>query len=424
MTEADTVQGIPERELPPLSRAPFAALVAFTAVLFLAPQTIFPVLGQLRVALLAIAVAIGSFVLERLVRREPLFAPNADLGLAWLLAAWAALLVPLSYWPGGSASFLFAVFFKSLVVFSLVALVVDSPRRLGLLATWLTLFSVPLALTAISHYANGDFVADSSGVRRITGYDAPLTTNPNDLALTLNLLQPLAVALARLERRAPVKIALFGIAALDACAVVATFSRSGLLTLGVLLAVYLSHTRRRAVWAALGVAAALVAIPLFPSGYLRQMSTIADPGSDPTGSAQSRLGDMFTAGEMVMENPVVGAGAGMNILALNEKRGAKWLEVHNVYLEFATDLGLPGLLLFLGLFWRAFRHASLVRRSTESRELAVLADGIRASLIAFAVAACFHPAAYAFYFWFVAGLSLAVHSMWEHLHADSALQIA
>ena len=50
------------------------------------------------------------------------------------------------------------------------------------------------ALTAVQHYRAGDFMRGAPS-SRIEGYDAPLTQNPNDLALMLNLLLPLAVAL-------------------------------------------------------------------------------------------------------------------------------------------------------------------------------------------------------------------------------------
>jgi hypothetical protein len=48
-----------------------------------------------------------------------------------------------------------------------------------------------------------------------------------------------------------------------------------------------------------------------------------------------------------------------------------------------------------------------------SRELFCLAEGLQISLIAFAVAAPFYPAAYHFYFYYMAGLAVAVRSVYE-----------
>jgi O-antigen ligase len=102
----------------------------------------------------------------------------------------------------------------------------------------------------------------------------------------------------------------------------------------------------------------------------------------------------------------MGAGLGMNILVLNASVGATWRAVHNTYLEYAVDLGMPGLVLFVLLLRSCWRSVSAARR-TASPETAQLAEGIEISLLAFSVAAFFHPAAYEFYFYFVAGLAVA-----------------
>jgi len=171
------------------------------------------------------------------------------------------------------------------------------------------------------------------------------------------------------------------------------------------------------VWAIAALLLALACAPLLPSGYLDRLATITDIGSDPTGSAQERWGDTLAAVRLVSGSPIIGAGAGMNILALNEARGAIWKKVHNVYLEYAVDLGLPGLLLFLAILAGSFRATALVMKRTAGRpawrDLFLLAEGIQASLAVFAVAAMFHPVAYHFYFYYMAGLALAARAVCE-----------
>ena len=60
------------------------------------------------------------------------------------------------------------------------------------------------------------------------------------------------------------------------------------------------------------------------------MSTITDIQRDPTGSAQGRWIDNVVGMNFVLKNPIVGAGVGMSILALNDERGRWWITVHNV----------------------------------------------------------------------------------------------
>jgi O-antigen ligase len=118
--------------------------------------------------------------------------------------------------------------------------------------------------------------------------------------------------------------------------------------------------------------------------------------------------------EVAARNPITGVGLDQNVLALNRERGATWREVHNVYLQYAVDLGLPGLLLFLALFISLFRTAGRVRKAgrrlRSTREVAVAAGSVQIALVAFAVAAFFHPVAYQFYFFLAAGLALAVQN--------------
>ena len=98
--------------------------------------------------------------------------------------------------------------------------------------------------------------------------------------------------------------------------------------------------------------------------------------------------------------------------------------VHNAYLEYAIDLGLPGLILFLLLFVGSVRSAGRAARLAAMRpgghDLSVLANGIRVSLLAFAVAAFFSPVAYHFHFYYFAGLALAALGIAETAASPAA----
>jgi len=157
---------------------------------------------------------------------------------------------------------------------------------------------------------------------------------------------------------------------------------------------------------------AIVALPFLPGSYLDHMGTITDMRSDRTGSSQARWEGMVAATGLALEHPFLGVGAGMNILALNETRGPLWKAVHNVYLEYAADLGLPGLALFLALFWSCFSRARRTQRAAAGRpgleDLFHYGVAVEVSLAAFAVAGMFHPVGYHFHFYIIAGLAVAL----------------
>jgi probable O-glycosylation ligase (exosortase A-associated) len=398
---------------PPQSAVPFWAMMGFTFILFLSPQSYVAALKPLHLALVTSVVAVGAFVFDRFARHLPVVVLHRqNVLLLWLLA-WIVLTLPLSVWVGGSLHVLTGLYLKTLIVYWLLSHVITTADRLRRAIWVLTLMSIPIAITALVHLLAGDFIEE--GADRIAGYDAPLTSNPNDLALTLNLLLPLAVALL-LGNRSPLQRALLlGCICLDAIGIIATFSRGGFITLCVIGLTYLAILFRRGhrQLPFLALFLVLAAVPLLPSGYTDRLSTITNIQADASGSAQDRLTDSIAAVKYVAVHPLIGAGIGQDQLALNQVRGPTWTHVHDIYLEYAVDLGLPGLVLFLLLLLGVLRCARVAQQRfaliPDRGQCFYLAEGIRVSLIAFCVGGLFHPVAYQAFFYFFAGLAMAAY---------------
>jgi putative inorganic carbon (hco3(-)) transporter len=393
----------------------FWALIGFTFVLLIAPQNIVPALRPLRIGMLAAGTGLGAMLIDRLGRGLPITRLTREVKIAAALLAWAVVTIPFSYWPGGSIGLLTDLYLKTLAIFLLIANVVSTVDRLRKVAWALTLMTIPIALKGVENFLGGVYVRGGmdQAVKRIEGYEAALTQNPNDLALLLNLVLPLTVALFLIKSSPAARTFLFAIVGLQVVGIVVTFSRAGFLTLATTLIVsaLMSAGRldRRWTWTVLILA--IVCVPLLPADYVSHLFTITDIQADPTGSAQDRWAQQVAAVSYVAGHPLVGAGLGQNILAMNDVLGPAWLMVHNAYLEYAIDLGLPGLALFLALFVASVRSAGRAARIAAAqpggRQLSVLATGIRTSLLALAVAAFFSPVAYHFHFYYFAGLAVA-----------------
>lgn len=397
----------------PQSPVPFWSMMGFTFILFLSPQTYLTFLKPLHLALLTAVVAVGVFIFDRFARRLPVVALHRENVLILLLLGWVVLTLPLSVWPGGSLHILTGLFLKTLIVYWLLSHVIATAGRLRQAAWALTLMSIPIAITALVHLVSGNFV--ENGGDRIVGYDAPLTGNPNDLALTLNLLLPLAIGLLLGTRSALQRALLLGCVCFDAIGVIATYSRGGFITLGVVGLVYLVILFKRGhrQLPFLALFAVLAAMPLLPGGYVDRLSTITNIKADASGSAQDRLADSIAAVKYVVFHPLIGGGIGQDQLALNQMRGPTWTHVHDVYLEYAVDLGLPGLVLFLLLLRGVLRRVRVAQQRFALRpdggQCFYLAEGIRVSLIAFCIGGLFHPVAYQAFFYFFAGLAMAAY---------------
>ena len=389
---------------------PFWSLMAFTGVLLFSPQNYFPVLQPLRPALLIIAIGLFAYVGERWARGLPVIRWTREIGLIAGLAGLAAMTVPFAIWPGGSLGVL-SEYLKTAAVFLLLSHVITTQHRLRRAAWLLTLMAMGLGLFALYNFATGAFIDQGVNRDRLIGNEAALTKNPNDLALMVNLLLPLTVGLFLSSNWSWQRGFLFFAICMEAGTVILTYSRGGALTLAVIVLLYMWKLRRRAERSLLYAVllAGFLALPLLPSSYFERMSTITSM-SDKTGSAQERFADYIIAAKTILADPVVGAGMGMNILAMREARG-EWRQVHNVYLEHAIDLGLPGLAIFLALLMCCIQSVARIQRRGVSPELSSLAEGIQIGLIAYSVAAMFHPVSYHYYFYYIAGLALAAKTI-------------
>lgn len=384
----------------------FWALIAFAFVLLLAPQNYIPALAPLRIALLAAAVSIAAHILNRLKAKRPIIELEPAIVTLFYFLCWTILTIPFSQWPGGSVAFLMELYLKTVIVFILLTQVLDTPDRLMRLTSALVLMAIPMAGTTVSNFMAGAYAVDGN---RVAGYLAGLTENPNDMALMLNLLLPLAIALAiDADKRLP-KLIYFAVSVLIVLGVISTFSRGGFLTLitiglcyGWSMKKYLSQFLLPVI-VIFGIGGA----SLLPDDYINRISTITSIESDETGSAQVRLHDMKSAMKHAITHPLIGSGVGMNELTMNDIRGETWTEIHNVYLQILLELGAPGLILYLMLLKRAFGATRCATTEGQPHPLAPLKRGLRISLIAFCVAALFHPVAYHFYFYIIAGIAFA-----------------
>jgi O-antigen ligase len=392
---------------------PFSGLLLFTVLLFLAPQNVFPALEPLKLAKVAVAIALVPYLLNRAVTGRPLTLMTPTVRWVLVLTALAVLSIPGGFWPGGSLDALLDVLAKSVIIFLLVANVVDTDRRFRVLVGTMIACGAFAAAHAVANYVAGRL--DPTG-QRVAGYDSGLIANPNDLALMLNILLGLAIGLLPVVRRPARRLLLLGAMALMVAGIVVSFSRSGFVTLGVVGALWAARVLRerggRALPSiALVVLAVVVAVP---AGYSDRLSTIVDVENDPTGSAAERWETMAEGAGQMMERPLLGHGIG-NSIHVTVSRGGLAREPHNAYLKLGAEMGVAAVVVYVLFIASALATARAVRRffarRREGWELGRLAGGVEIALIAFAVGALFSPVPYHFYVFYPAGLAVAIFAI-------------
>jgi O-antigen ligase len=393
----------------------------FTFVNFIAPQAFVPGLTLLRPAMTSGALGIVAYVLSALGSGRRLLVDAPEVKLIGLLTGLAALSIPFSAWPGGSVDFFGEHFIKVVLMFFMVVHFVDTPRRARLFVGSIVLWGVVMAIVAVRDFSTG--VLEISGVR-ILGYSAGIARDPNDLALTLNLVLALAVGHYQAARSAGVRALLLGIAGTLIAGVIVSFSRGGFLALATVGGIVVARTVRRRGIAMLLLVLALIVVglALLPAGYTNRLYSMVDFAYDPTGSAPARLEGMRLAVSVILENPVFGVGLGMDILALLEK-GVRWGAIHNAFLQIGADLGIPGLIVYVLLIWHVLKGLRLLPGQLpdrpEAREVLALTRGLELAIYGYVVGAFFLAVPYNSYLYYIAGLGVAIRGIGMRLSGEA-----
>jgi O-antigen ligase len=175
-------------------------------------------------------------------------------------------------------------------------------------------------------------------------------------------------------------------------------SRGGFLGLVAAALFLVWHTKRRV--RNLVLMSALV-LPLSLALPVSPLHRFLDPSTD-YGSTQFHL-EAWKAGlHMVEAHPIAGVGLGkfkaLMPLYMSVTPGTL-IKVdtmaHNMFIEVAAELGLPALLVFLGIFWFTYRTLGRLRRSSSTHLLIrETAAALQAGLVGFAVAGSFVSAEY------------------------------
>jgi len=137
-----------------------------------------------------------------------------------------------------------------------------------------------------------------------------------------------------------------------------------------------------------------LALPMSP------LHRFLNPNED-RGSTQFHLEAWKAGGRMIEAHPISGVGLGNfkalmpSYMPLAPGRIDVDTLAHNMFIEVAAELGLPALLIFLGIFWCTYRTLGRIRKSLSTHPLIrETAAALHAGLVGFAVAGSFVSAEY------------------------------
>jgi len=388
----------------------YSGLVLFTLVLYVRPNDFLPI-GDFPVAKIVGAAALAAFLLERLAAGRSFSVLPRELKYLLGLVVLMFLSVLLALNPGEAMDTVTGLFLKVVLIFVLMINTLTSYARFRRLVGLTALCGGWVAVDALTNFIAGKDLVETY---RAGGVGGGMFGNPNDLALALGILIPLAVALALTARALPARLLWLASAGVMAGALLVTFSRAGFLSL-VAAGMYVLATmgRRRARVTVVLLLGGLALASFAPEGYGDRVLSIFDHSLDRTGSAIGRTEVLWRSLQVVASNPkvwVAGLGPGnFHIVSIHEAVN------HNAYLQVLTEIGLPALVLYLLFLTGAFRGLrDLVksrRRGDGWDAVSVLAISLRASLLAYAVGSFFGSVAYQWPLYYAAGYAVCLRQI-------------
>ncbi len=393
--------------------AAYAGLIVFTLLLYLRPNDLLPI-GTFPIVKIVAIGALAAFFIGQLASGGPLSIMPRPFKCLLLLAGLAVLSIPVGLDPSASLDSFVDLFLKTLLVFTLMINVVTSFRRLRLMMEVTVLAATGVAVLSLADYMQGKNLVEGF---RATGGVGGIFGNPNDLALAMNVLLPIAVGLA-LSRPNPFLKGVYVVcAALLAITTAVTFSRAGLLTLCVAAAFFVVKIGRvyPAAWAG-GTIALAGLFAVSPSTLWNRIFTIFEAtggNASAAASATDRWRLVTRSFEALGANPVRWLfGIGMqnfHIVSHNE------LGNHNSYLQVFTELGFPAMvvyILFLASVIRsAGRSAERCRKVRGLRRAWLAAIASQTSLVAYAVGSVFGSVAYLWYLYYPAAFAVCLQQL-------------
>jgi putative inorganic carbon (hco3(-)) transporter len=402
-------------------------------------------LGAIRFELI-LGALLGVLAAWEILRGE---APNRSALTKYIAVYFGFLLLhlPFSQFPAVSIR----VFEDLILKYSCMALFlyafVKSPSRMRLFLLVFLLSVAKIGQESLVGKVTGSMVWENQGIMRLNGPQNSIYGHPSSLAgLAVGSL-PFIYCLWPVVRKKG-KVLLLIMTVFAANIIIFTGSRTGYIGTLVVVGYFLLRSRARVRFVLALVLVAAIGLPLLPSQYSERFMS-AFVGKEREGASKESRIELAGDAVRIFATYPLGVGIYGFRYARAREFGKIDMDTHNLYLQVLTDLGFPGMLVFLTLVTGILRELYLSERRLGIRIAAVqaaaqksgLAEDVRAAVMVHlgdlrflrAVAAAFlgyvvarlglglfgHDL-YEMYWWLASGASMAIVNMMDTVDQRTA----
>jgi len=338
------------------------------------------------------AMAAGATLIALLTTRDPVKLPmNATVAVLAAFLVWVTITTLNAIHVDPSYAQLEKVL--KIQLMTLVALAVLHDLRHLQLFVWVNVLSL-----AFYGVKGGIFTVLTGGANRVWGPPGGFIEGNNELGLALVMAIPLMQYLRLTTFSVWVRHALLAMMLLSAAAVLGTHSRGALLAIAAMAAFLWWRSPHKATFGALVVVAAIILLAAMPEHWVSRMESIRNYQAD--ASAMGRINAWWTMFNLANDRLTGGGFQAYtaHVFNLYAPDPSVPRAAHSIYFQVLGEHGWIGLVLFMGIWWSAWRVAARLRKhardSVEGVRLRHLAGMCQVSLVGYATGGAFLSLAY------------------------------
>jgi len=400
----------------------FRALMCFSFLYFVRPEDFIP--GLIHVPITKIAGGLSLLALVFGMRSKERGKLPLECKILLALLGQMILTIPFAFWRGGSFDTVVNKFSKGVIAALLIVLVVTKVNELRKL-----LYIQASAIAAITVVS---LIVRHTTDGRLMGIQKNIMENPNDLAINIAINFPLCLAFMYAAKGALRKATWMFSLVCMLYAVVATYSRSGMIAMLItaILCLWEFGVRGRRIVLLVGSGIAgiiFLAVVLATPSYLSRMETLFHSTAQASrtqgtlesygeGSVEAREELLKKSIRTALDHPIFGVGPGNFVVV-----GGTWHVAHNTYTEIAAETGFPGILLFLwmlGVTLQKIRRVRTLPGYSLNVDIQLWTSALWAAMGAYLAGAAFASTQYSLFPYFMVGYVGALYKIASSPDAD------
>lgn len=371
---------------------------------YVRPQQIYDAMVGPPYALIAIVLALASFLFER--RKLRFQTPELLLTIFSLVVLASSVT---AFEPSISFSYNnLSLYFGWVLIYLMIANSVDTEERFLLFLLFFLLYSFKMSQFGTRSWAAYGFAFDAYGATGAPGF----FRNSGEFGIQMCIFLPLVVAfILALKEYWPrwARWVAWGVAGTAITGIVASSSRGALVGLAAVSLWMLLKSRHKFRGLVATVAFAGLVYGITPPEQKARFQSI---GHD--NSSISRTTNWKDGIEIMSQYPLLGIGYANWRKYHGVNYGTELLP-HNIFIEAGAELGYSGLAAFLALIWCTFVVNSRTRKLAkqfpdESGFISRMADGLDGALIGFLVSGFFVTVLYYPFFWINLAMTVGLNN--------------